>query len=217
MLKGCFFVGVASNMRGSNLKSSTDIEAHRQLDKLQAQFGGDGHSAEWEFQTNTLRDLVKDADVYCEIGFNAGHSAATALQANDNIKVHAFDIGGQKAANAYNVLSQRYPQRIQVTWGDSTQTLRDHPPLGCDVFFIDGGHDKQVAASDIKNVKRHMKKNGIVMMDDVDCTKVKPWCCTGPTEAWQEELQRNQDYTEIHRNIHPDGSKGFAVAEFHGN
>ena len=61
---------------------------------------------------------------------------------------------------------------------------------------------------------RNQSKNGVVMMDDVDCTKVKPWCCTGPTEAWREELQKNRDYTEIYRHIHPDGSKGFAVAKF---
>lgn len=33
--------------------------------------------------------------VYCEIGFNGGHSAAAALQANPAITVHAFDLGGR--------------------------------------------------------------------------------------------------------------------------
>ena len=34
-----------------------------------------------------------------------------------------------------------YGDRLNVIWGDSTQTIKNTPNLNCDVFFVDGGSD----------------------------------------------------------------------------
>ena len=40
-----------------------------------------------------LTSAVKGKRVYCETGFNNGHSALSVMQAEPNLVVHSFDIG----------------------------------------------------------------------------------------------------------------------------
>jgi hypothetical protein len=70
--------------------------------------------------------------------------------------VFAFDLGNDDIKKeAYNYLRSRYGEdRISVTWGDSTKTVPAAPPLNCDVFLVDGGHTLDIAAADLKNMKR---------------------------------------------------------------
>ena len=97
---------------------------------------------------------------YCEVGFNAGHSAFNALLSNENVAVTSFDIGVHKErylSASNDLLSAIFPRRLTLILGDSKVTipnyLRDHPELVCDVIFIDGGHDYEVSEK-IKKEKK---------------------------------------------------------------
>jgi hypothetical protein len=174
--------------------------------KIYDELGGEGHSRQFDAETRYIIDATRTSNVYCETGFNVGHSAETVLSNNPDVIVHSFDIGGENSLRAYEQLSARYPDRLFVTWGDSTKTLPSLQPLNCDVFFVDGGHTEEVARADLINMEKHLVADGAVIMDDVYCTS--EWC-TGPDVAWGEALLRNVD--EVYRFSSEDKTRGFAA------
>lgn len=158
---------------------------HQELDQIQEQLGGEGHSGHLRDQTKYLTEVTRTATTYCEIGFNSGHSAATVLSNNPLVNVISFDIGGKNSKAADALLREQYGDRLKVHWGDSTKTLpKIEEGLQCDVFFVDGGHSAQVARADLTNIKKHMKSDGLVIMDDVYCDA--KWC-RGPIAAWNAD------------------------------
>ena len=81
----------------------------------------------------------------CEIGFNAGHSAA-ALLLHNNATLHEFDTMALKwSTPCLEVIERAFPGRVVLHKGDSR---REGPAFAarvnkgqerpCDVFFIDG-------------------------------------------------------------------------------
>jgi hypothetical protein len=106
-----------------------------------------------------FRKLAQD-DVrnICEIGFNAGHSALNWLTASPHTKVFAFDIGHHHyTAHGFEFLRQLFPRRLQLTMGDSTDTVptfaKLNPGLKCDLLLIDGGHLLETARADLLNFR----------------------------------------------------------------
>ena len=79
----------------------------------------------------------------CEIGFNAGHSTLTWLEANPNLVVYTFDINHWKYTEVMvNYLKAKYPGRLNSCFGDSTVTLplvSANTDIKCDVAVVDGG------------------------------------------------------------------------------
>lgn len=72
----------------------------------------------------------------CEIGFNAGHSAATLMAGSaDTVPTYyGFDIGMHLyAAPNFGTLKSIFNDRMHITWGDSTQTVGkyfdEHPEV----------------------------------------------------------------------------------------
>ena len=57
-----------------------------------------------------LTSAVKGKRVYCETGFNNGHSALSVMQAELNLVVHSFDIGKNWSHASFRLLSEEYPQ-----------------------------------------------------------------------------------------------------------
>ena len=142
----------------------------------------------------------------CEIGFLTGTSAERALRAGHDVV--SFDLGGENALMGYSALKAKYgDDRIQVLWGDSTETVPQAPPLNCDVFLVDGGHDVETAKADLFNIQKHVNPSTLVVMDDVYCQQ--SWC-QGPTKAWKEALTQNR-FTE-HFHVVNDESKGQGIA-----
>jgi len=112
----------------------------------------------------------------CEIGFNAGHSAALLLHHN-NASLIEFDLHNltYSAANVA-LFESMYPGRLSLRKGDSTLTVAQfveealarqaaaQPP--CDRFFIDGNHQNPTVAIDFANAMRATRSGGLVMADD---------------------------------------------------
>ncbi len=149
-----------------------------------------GDSGGSQKQQLDLQDSVRGMKdpLFCEIGFNAGRSAQTVLESNESARVISFDLGGPGPESVYECMKDVYKERLNVIWGDSTQTIPKNQYLPCDVWFVDGGHTKEVAKADLKNILDHVSPNGSkIIMDDTPCNK--GWC-VGPTEAWAERDER---------------------------
>ena len=107
----------------------------------------------------------------CETGFNAGHSTFGWLEINRRARVYSFDIGRHAYSRPLaNYLRSRYPDRLHVTWGDSTETLpefrRRHPDVYCDLMVVDGGHSSRVCKADLVNFQQLASKDNVVVLDN---------------------------------------------------
>ncbi len=104
-----------------------------------------------------------------EIGFNSGFSTLLMLLSNPNTKITCFDICCHRyTIPCYERMKQDFGDRINLIAGDSTQTLVKFNETQ-DLIHIDGGHDVNVAWSDMINSFRISKNGTIIIMDDVDC------------------------------------------------
>ena len=104
-----------------------------------------------------------------EIGFNSGFSTLLMLLSNPHIKISCFDLGEHSyTMPCFNKLKETFGDRLQITIGDSCETLRQVKDVEYDLIHIDGGHSTEVAESDIVNCYRLSKKGGILIMDDYD-------------------------------------------------
>ena len=104
-----------------------------------------------------------------EIGFNSGFSTLLMLLSNPHMKISCFDLGEHSyTMPCFNKLKETFGDRLQITIGDSCQTLRQVKDVTYDLIHIDGGHSTEVAESDIVNCYRLSKKGSILIMDDYD-------------------------------------------------
>ena len=106
----------------------------------------------------------------CETGFNVGHSTLLWLLANPNVKVYSFDLNRNKCtAPMADYLMNRFPDRFNITYGDSTKTLpafhRQNPDVKCDLIIVDGGHTARIASLDLENFYRMANRMNIVFYD----------------------------------------------------
>lgn len=112
--------------------------------------------------------LNKNIKKVMEIGFNSGFSTLLMLISNPNIHISCFDLGEHKyTIPCYNKLKETFGNRLKITIGDSTETLKFINDK-YDLIHIDGGHSTEVADSDIVNSYRLSKKRTILIMDDYD-------------------------------------------------
>lgn len=112
-----------------------------------------------------------------EIGFNAGHSALLYLLANPYSKIHFFDLGEhQYSQMCFDYLNEKFPERLSVTWGDSTVTIPQYPPTLFDFIHIDGGHTRFIAESDFHNCRNLAKSHALLMIDDYDGNCLHTFC-----------------------------------------
>lgn len=126
-----------------------------------------------------------------EIGFNGGHSSDLFLKTEPSCTVTAFDIGNHDYVNVgKSYIDMTYPNRHTLIIGDSRHTLpqyiKENPNKKFDIIFIDGGHDLEVAESDLCNCIQLCHSNTILIMDDTIMTNLnlhQRWN-TGPTLAW---------------------------------
>lgn len=155
----------------------------------------EGYSAQLDGQAAFYTLLASQPWVrqICEVGFNAGHSAFYWLAASNRTRLLSFDLGihpySKKMAD---FLSDLFPNRLRIAWGDSTQTVpqlvaslkAENLSMSCDVIVLDGGHDYPIAVADLRNMRTFVTSPlNVVIMDDTPC--VAFWC-QGPTKAWLE-------------------------------
>ena len=186
----------------------TNLESNNVL-KFINNLKGEGHSGQIIEEQEKLKEYTKNIKTYCEIGFNIGHSSHSVLENNPNVKVISFDIGGDNSKKAYNFMKNIYGERLNVIWGDSTQTVKNTSNLNCDVFFVDGGHSAPVPEMDLQNIKKHLNNNSIIIMDDVYCNSAY---CIDPHKAWRKEIDNNR-IQEIDKFSNQGNSRGFAIGK----
>lgn len=104
-----------------------------------------------------------------EIGFNAGHSGLLYLLSNNYSSIQFFDLGEHKYSRpCFEYLNAKFPNRLNVVWGDSTITIPRSFGAVFDFIHIDGGHSRYVAESDFHNSKPFASNNCLVIIDDTD-------------------------------------------------
>jgi predicted O-methyltransferase YrrM len=126
-------------------------------------------------KTVAMYNNKKDAK-FCEIGFNAGHSAALFMIHAPRAEYTFFDLGEHKYTKpCFEYLRSKFPETpAKMVFGDSRltlplwiQTCREQ--LGTfDVVHVDGGHSESCAVSDLAAAIMLVRKGGIVIMDDTN-------------------------------------------------
>lgn len=118
----------------------------------------------------------------CEVGFNAGHSAALFLNANPEAKVIAFDIGQfPYTLGNLQLMKDLFGDRFEYILGPSETSVpefhRQRPEVQCDIISVDGDHSTEGTFSDLANFKPLASCRNWVLMDDAG------WNSTN--QAWQ--------------------------------
>jgi hypothetical protein len=152
----------------------------------------------------------------CETGFNAGHSSFSWLANNPKAHVYSFDLGfhvySRPMADHIRTL---YPDRFNVTWGDSMKTLpefqRKYPNVTCDVMIIDGGHTTHICKSDFVNFRKMASADNVIIMDNYP---QRGWGFMKSLGDCWEWAKRNAQVAEIFNCYVPgkgNGDFGFSV------
>jgi predicted O-methyltransferase YrrM len=121
----------------------------------------------------------KNISKILEIGFNAGHSTLFMLLYKDlenPIKYTIFDICCRKYVKpCFDYIKSTF-QNVDFNFieGDSIKTMADYIEQNnneCetyDLIHVDGGHSYECIVNDFKNSTKLLKKNGILIVDDVN-------------------------------------------------
>jgi len=197
-----------------------ETQLYQQLDLIGQQNGGftEGFSNQYMTEMQMMNQVVADQRIktICETGFNGGHGTLRwLLHSNPQAHVYSFDLGAHPYSKpASKFLQDSFPGRHTATWGDSTQTLpqfhQQNPNVLCNLIFVDGGHDKPVAAADLKNFMAMADPSyNVVMIDDVTCSAVY---CVGPNAAWGDMIQGGQITQTL--QSHDSAQRGFALGTY---
>jgi len=140
----------------------------------------------------------------CEVGFNAGHSAAVFLNANPDARMISFDIGQfpYTRGNA-QLMKELFGERFNYVEGPSERTVPEfyqvNPDVKCDVVSVDGDHSTEGTFSDLANFRQLASCRNWVLMDDAG------WSSTN--SAWQKAKDEGiitQVECFADMNPHPD-------------
>ena len=135
-----------------------------------------GHMGQVPAKVAALRALAEEGHggVACEVGFNAGHSAAVLLDSSKIRLLHEFDIMVQPYSNAScEHFERRYGGRFLMHRGNSRHTVKalarrvaSGAEAGCGLWFLDGAHSR-LFARDMENAMAAAAPDAVFMVDDV--------------------------------------------------
>lgn len=112
-----------------------------------------------------------------EIGFNSGFSALLMLSANPNLQVVCVDIGSHTYAEPCGkYLKKHFGERFSLIIGDSREVLPIlfHDDKKFDGYHIDGGHETNIAETDLCNIINNADNGSIICFDDTDYQHLRP-------------------------------------------
>lgn len=141
-----------------------------------------------------------------EVGFNAGHSAYAFLNARPDTTVSSFDLGTHAyVAKGKAFIDERFPERHTLIRGNSMSTIpvfaTENPDQQFDLIYIDGGHELDVAAADLRNCATLSHGDTVVVMDDY--MPDANWG-VAPTTAWDEAVASGG---VLHGSVHSGDQK----------
>ncbi|ELR20367.1 uncharacterized protein ACA1_186330 [Acanthamoeba castellanii str. Neff] len=151
----------------------------------------------------------------CEIGFNAGHSAAVWLTSQPDLRLQSFDIGMHGyVGTAANHIKAQFPGRFDIKLGDSVQAVpgfvQRHPGFVCDVLHVDGAHEGDIPRLDLANMRALARPHSILLMDDLQCPFPH---CRAPRTAW-DGLKAAGEIEEWDCQSYEDGKRGWCVGRY---
>jgi predicted O-methyltransferase YrrM len=153
-----------------------------------------------------LANIIALTDIrwVVEIGFNTGYSAHAMLSERPDVNVLSFDIGRHDYIRAAKCLTHAmYGKRHKLILGNSLKTVpefaEEYPYIKFDMAFIDGGHSYATASGDLLNVKKLLKPDSLVVMDD---TTPHRKYGVGPYKAWMDAIETG--FVE-HEEFYEDG------------
>ena len=179
----------------------------------------EGYSQEISQQVEDLINLTSKPNIkVMEIGFNAGHSAEVFLQNNKSLTLTSFDLNEHDyVIPARGYIDSVFPNRHKLIIGDSRTSIPNYLQKNkgdkFDVIFIDGGHDYEIAKTDMENCFHLAHKDTIVILDDTMFTGCweRDWTI-GPTKTWRELIQQNK-IIEINHKDYREG-RGIAWGKY---
>jgi hypothetical protein len=208
-----------SSFTFDELLNFTNILNNNMKDKQKDRF--EGNIANNNIQVTSYYNLTHKymPSIICEIGFNAGHSAATLLFGTHiDAKYLAFDLGHLPSnfePNKYNHGKHFYTNsskdlinnyfknnnKVELIIGDSTDTVpnfvNNNKDFKCDLISVDGGHFGLTPIFDLINMYSLAKDDNstIVLLDDATCkiskNKRLTTGCHKPELAWNALVQMN--------------------------
>jgi len=161
------------------------------------------------FFVETIMRLPKNAKIL-QIGFNAGHSTLLMLDARNDINITSIDIGKNYIHECNDSVNKSFPERHTLLIGDSLEVV---PKLKekFDFFFIDGGHQYNVARGDLENCYNLGYDGSVILIDDVahliDCTTDNTYLA-GPTKAYTEFVKEKKIINIANIEV---GNRGMAL------
>ena len=158
------------------LLESVSSVAERHISMTREQWWREnGHIGQVPAEVAALRALAEESHggVACEVGFNAGHSAAVLLDSS-KIRLLHFDIMVQPYSNAScEHFERRYGRRFRMHRGNSRRTVKalaqrvaSGAEAGCGLWFLDGAHSR-LFARDMENAMAAAAPGAVFMVDDV--------------------------------------------------
>lgn len=155
-----------------------------------------GHSGDSSEHTRFLFDVAFERAParICEVGFNAGHSAATLLvAAGRNSSYLGFDLSVLNPGTNEELFElfrawMDPSHRLEMHWGDARSTMshyladRGRGGAGCDLLFYDGPHDAVSVLHNLPLLRGLASRSRpLIIIDDVRCTEV---LCGHSSFAW---------------------------------
>ena len=144
-----------------------------------------GHIAQVpnEVQDFAAAAALPGINTICEVGFNAGHSAAVFLTANPHATFYAFDLMEYPyAERMVKYMKRIFGDRLHVVKGLSSDTLPwfRTQNITCDIFSIDGDHNYDGALRDFVQAVKIMSPGALLIADDVSPS------AAGVLKAWED-------------------------------
>jgi hypothetical protein len=120
----------------------------------------------YETKRNNLVKLASQAKHILEIGFNAGHSAAIMLSANETLNVTSVDIGTHAyTAPCARVIGEHFPNRHSIILKNSKHITKEEMSTA-DAVIIDGDHSPEGFFLDLALCMAYCPAGTIVVIDD---------------------------------------------------
>lgn len=197
----------------SNIYIMSILKVFYEIDKIINERMEEGNCNDWEGNISqskyqvpvlieTIQMLPPNSHIL-QIGFNAGHSTVAMLMARNDVIVTTVELGKSYTKICSELIDSKFPGRHTLIMGNSLDvvpTLRDEYAA----FFIDGGHEYDVAKKDLENCYILGSNNSIIIIDDIvhfyDCTKDSAYA-VGPTKAYKEFLEDNRILHFAHMEV----------------